>query len=32
MDSLMAKNVVGLHMGQIKDEHFRKMRLARSGD
>ena len=32
MDKLMAKNVVGLHMGQIKDEHFRKMRLARNSD
>jgi len=29
MDKIMAKNVVGLHMGQIRDKHFKKMKSNR---
>ena len=28
-EKMMSKNVVGLHMGQIRDNHFRKMRANR---
>jgi hypothetical protein len=29
-DKLMSQNVVGLHMGRIRDEHFRKAKAGRS--
>ena len=32
MDKLMAKNVVGLHMGQIRENHFKKMKAGRQWD